>query len=227
MGVNRLHVTGRTSRHKRTDGTSMHLMTVEAEQLEWIKGVAYPADVRYREIIVTGPPCSGKTTLVQRLGGWPEEGYIDLASNHWWHSRVLAFRPREIHFGIPFRGFRNSHTVFDGEWLAARSAIDYGRIQIPPGKGWFLQSDWRKLFVFDFQLPPVDRIYSVRKSRAIDGSHPVDGMLSVVDVEMQLAVYGLLALHFHRCGMRVIVREEFLGMPRMIVDTDQEQGSDG
>ena len=49
--------------------------SVEIDALDWIKGVAYPRDVRFRQIIVTGPPGSGKTSLIQKLGGWPEEGW--------------------------------------------------------------------------------------------------------------------------------------------------------
>jgi hypothetical protein len=200
----------------------MSLSTVDVDDLDWIKGVAYPHGVRYREIVVTGPPCSGKTTLIQKLGGWPEEGCLDLADNHWWHSRILTFRPREVHFAIPFRGFRDSLTVFDRAWLDAPAAIDYGRIQVPPGKSWFLRFNWRKRFLFDFQLPPPELIYTIRTNRASTGSHPIDSTLSETDVERQSIVYEHLALHFQRCGMRVIVRNEFSGMPRMIVDADVE-----
>jgi len=201
-------------------GIVMPLYTVPVEEIDWIKGVAYPRGVRFREIIITGPPSSGKSALVQKLGGWPEEGFIDLARNNWWHSRILTFRPREVHFGIPFMGARESLAVFDPAWLAAPAPVDYTRIQIPPGKSWFFQFNWRARFIFDFQLPPVDQLYSVRSNRAAAASHPVDRMLSKQDVERQSAVYELLALHFHHCGMRVIVRTEFAGMPRVITDPD-------
>ena len=199
----------------------MPLSTVEVEEIEWIKGVAYPRGVHFRGIIITGPPSSGKSTLVQKLGGWPEEGYIDLAQDHWWRSRILTFRPREVHFGIPFRGIRESLSVFDPAWLASSALVDFRRIQIPPRKHLFFQFDWRARFIFDFQLPPVQSLYTIRTQRAATPTHPVDKRLSLDVVERQSAVYEQLASHFHRSGMRVIVRTEFGGMPRIIKDTDQ------
>jgi hypothetical protein len=202
----------------------MPLNSVELEEVDWIKGVPVPRGTRFRQIIVTGPPGSGKSSLIQKLGGWPEEGCIDLAQDHWWRSRILSFRPREVHFRLPFKGFRDSHTVVDREWLAAPASIDYVRIQVPPGRIWFFQTNWRSRFVFDFQLPSADRIYSIRKARAVLQSHPVDRGLTKVDVERQCAVYESLAQHFHRCGMRVIVRTDFEGMPRTIIDADDPPG---
>jgi hypothetical protein len=198
----------------------MPLDTVEVEEINWHKGVAYPRGVRFREIIITGPPSSGKSTLVQKLGGWPEEGYIDLAQDHWWRSRILTFRPREVHFGIPFRGVSESLSVFDPAWHATPVLVDFRRIQIPPGKSLFFQFNWRARFVFDFQLPLPEQLYSVRKARAASESHPIDKVLSKEDVERQSTVYEQLAMHFHRCGMRVIVRTDYAGMPRIIIDPD-------
>lgn len=196
----------------------MSLNSVEVEAVDWIKGVAFPHGVRFRQLIVTGPPGSGKSSLIQKLGGWPEEGCIDLAMDHWWRSRMLAFRPREVHFRIPFKGFRDSHTVFDRAWLDAPTPVDYGRIHIPPGRLWFFQSNWKARFAFDFQLLPADRIYTIRMARAAVQSHPVDRTFTKAEIEQQCAIYELLAQHFHRCGMGVIVRTDFEGMPRTIID---------
>ena len=196
----------------------MPLNSVEIETVDWIKGVPVPHGVRFRQILVTGPPGSGKSSLIEKLGGWPEEGCIDLAMEHWWRNRILAFRPREVHFSIPFKGYRDSRTVFDREWLAAPAPVDTGQIKVPPGRIWFFQANWRARFVFDFQLPSPGRIYTIRKARASLQSHPVDKLFTKEEVERQCAVYETLAQHFHNSGMRVYVRNDFEGVPRSIID---------
>ena len=47
---------------------------VPVEELQHIKGVAFPAHLKFRQLLVTGPPGSGKTQLINQVGGWPEEG---------------------------------------------------------------------------------------------------------------------------------------------------------
>ena len=197
----------------------MPLNSVEIETVDWIKGVPVPRGVRFRQILVTGPPGSGKSSLINKLGGWPEEGCIDLAMEHWWRNRILAFRPREVHFSIPFKGYRDSRTVFDREWLASPAPVDTGQIKVPPGRIWFFQANWRTRFVFDFQLPSPGRIYTIRKARALLQSHPVDKLFTKEEVERQCAVYEMLALHFHRSGMQVYFRDDFEAPPRSIIDT--------
>lgn len=199
----------------------MTLTSVELEDITLIKGVPFPAGERFRQIIITGPPGSGKTTLLAKLRGWPEEGYLDLAVPNWWRSPILTFRPREVHFGFPFVGYEESHTVFDREWLEAPAPLDLGRVQIPPAKRWFFNIDWRTRYVFDFQLLPPERLYAVRMARMDKGSHPVDRVLSLEQVRRQVAVYEALALHFHRCGLKVFLRNTFEGRPRRIVDTER------
>jgi hypothetical protein len=129
-----------------------------------------------------------------------------------------------VHFGFPFDGFRESYTVFDREWLDAPTAIDLKRVQIPPAKRRFWNIDWRARYVFDFQLLSPDRIFAIRKARARAGTHPVDARLSIDEVAQQVAVYETLALHFHRCGLQVIVRHTFDGMPRRILDPETAGG---
>ena len=143
----------------------MCLDTVEVQALTSIKGINFAQDVRFRQLIITGPPGSGKSTLVKKLGGWPEEGYLDLAQKHWWRSPVLNLRPREVHCGLPFCGDSNSHAVFDREWIDHPSDLVLERIEIPPRKKYIWSADWRRKYVFDFQLLPPALIYSVRQQR--------------------------------------------------------------
>ncbi len=198
----------------------MRLRSVEVEELTEIRGVLFAKDEKFRQIIVTGPPCSGKTTLMNALKGWPEEGYLDLARKGWWRNPILTYRPREVHFGFPFMGFAESHAVFDREWLRAPTTVDLQRIQIPPKKRWLLDTDWTKKYVFDFQLPPPNLIYNVLITRAKAGTHPVDAHLTEQLVEKQVQAYETVALHFHRSGLRVFVRRSFAGRPRRIVDDE-------
>ncbi len=193
------------------------LLTEEIEDLTEIKGVAFPSSVRFRQILVSGPPGSGKTTLVGKLGGWPEEGYLDLADKRWWQSSALTFRPREVHFGIPFAGHAESLAVFDREWLESRAEINLARIRLPPEKRWFLATDWRAKFAFDFQILPPERLFAVRTERAKKGLHPVDQDLSLEIVTDQVAVYEQLARFLHGHGFAVYVRNDFGGVPRRIV----------
>jgi hypothetical protein len=198
----------------------MNLTTSEVEDIESIKGIPFPAGISFRKIVVTGPPGSGKTMLINKLGGWPEEGYLDLAEAHWWRSRVLAIRPREVHFGIPFSGQKESLTVFENAWLESPTSVDLSRIETPPPKRWLLSIDWYSRFVFDFQLMSAETIYTIRRERARAGTHPTDENLTLEHVQKQVDVYQTLALHFHRNGLQVYVRDAFEGPPKRIVEPD-------
>ena len=140
---------------------------IDVADTRLIKGVLVPSAVSFRQLVVTGPPCSGKSVLVRKLGGWPGEGYVDLAVKKWWQSHIFTFRPREVHFGFPFLGFQESHAVFDQEWLESPADVDFSRVQLPPKKRGIFSADWRNRYAFDFQLPPAEKIFFLSKEDAM------------------------------------------------------------
>lgn len=191
---------------------------VECESLVMIKDVPFPEGERFRDIIVTGPPGSGKTTLVTQLGGWSEEGYLDLAQKNWWRSEVLTFRPREVHFGFPFVGQKVSLAVFEKAWMDSPSRIDFRKVQIPPCKKGFLATDWSSKYVFYFMLPDPEVLYDLRRERAEMETHPVDTDLTLDRVRRQVSTYRDLAEYFHQNGLKVLVREAIQGNPKKFTE---------
>lgn len=196
------------------------LPTQPVERLQHFKGLDFPSDIRFRQILVTGPPGAGKSTLIVRLGGWSEEGYLDLARKHWWRSEILAVRPREIHLGIPFLGLNNAVSVFDAEFLGRDPLppVDVARIVLPPRKRFIFSVDWYRRYAFEFLLPPADRVFQRRSERATHCTHPVDADLSLEICVAQLTVFRRVAEHLHQKGFYVYLREGMDDRPRRFID---------
>ncbi len=188
--------------------------------LQIFKGISFPGDIRFRQILVTGPPGAGKSTLIMRLGGWSEEGYLDLGRKHWWRSEILAVRPREIHIGLPFVGLDEAVSVFDAQFLDRDPLpqVDFDRIMLPPRKRFIFTVDWYRRYVFEFLLPPAELVFERRQVRARHSTHPVDAQLSLAICASQREIFRQLAVFMHAQGFQVYVREGIENPPLHFVE---------
>ena len=191
------------------------------EDVQTIKGLVFPAHLTFRQLLITGPPGAGKSTLIVKLGGWSEEGYIDLSLNKWWSAQSLSLRPREIHLGIPIKGLAEVHAVFEQEWLThdQRTDVDFKRIALPPEKKYFFSVDWHRRYVFEFILPKAEQLFEQRIKRAEKRTHHVDANLTKNTVEDQLDVYRQVAMYLNKHGIFTYVREGSDGIPMQLIES--------
>ena len=131
------------------------------------KGVPHPAKMNRDSWIVVGPPGSGKSHLIQKIGGYSGEVAIDISEKKWWGVEPLTHRPREIHFALPFQGQSEPITVYDERFKGERELpeLDFERIRLPQKKKFILAPDWQARFVFDFILPPPAWLFETRRAR--------------------------------------------------------------
>lgn len=190
-------------------------------KLRNIRGVPFDRALKFNQILVTGPPASGKSTLVRGIGGWPEEGYIDLSTTGWWRAPNLVLRPREVHLGLPFVGRRAALSLFHEDWLAhwRELKLDVPRILVPPAPRHFLSVNWRARFAFEFLLPPAEVLIRRTQERAGLGTHPLDQRLGPQQMRRQLEILTQVALHLHRQGMNIYIRTAASASPARIIDT--------
>jgi hypothetical protein len=196
------------------------LATEPYSEIQLIKGVPFPAFVKFRQLLITGPPGAGKTTMILKIGGWSEEGYLDLSQKRWWTNQSLAIRPREIHLGFPFRGFDKGLAVFDKEWVDSEPhpVLDLERVLIPPPKRHLFSVNWRERYVFEFVLPTPEMIYEQRTKRSRRGTHPVDKQLSLPLIQDQVEVFRRTALYLIQHRVRLYIRRGTEAPPERILE---------
>lgn len=197
----------------------LHKKLKPIKEIQRIRGIDLPVGLEFRQLVVTGPPGAGKTYYINQIRGWPNEGYLDLTRKGWWRDQTLIYRPREVHLGLPYKGFRESMTVFDQEWLDMPSdalVLEFQRIRIPPGGHGFFGSNWQDRYIFEFIIPEARQIYEQRRKRQAEGYFPVDVDLSMDMVIRQVEAYSDVALYLHRAGLNVYIRRDIEQPPMLI-----------
>ncbi len=190
------------------------------KELQTIRGIDLPIGLEFLQLVVTGPPGAGKSYYIEQICGWPNEGYLDLTQKGWWKDQSLVYRPREVHLGLPFIGFKEALTVFDKEWLISSTPLELelNRIRIPPQKENFLQTDWQDRYIFEFLIPSPSTVYQQRLDRQSEGYFPVDDNLNPEMVRQQVSVYREVALYLHRAGLNVYIRKSLDKPPMWIAE---------
>ncbi|MEA3410784.1 MAG: serine/threonine protein phosphatase [Pseudomonadota bacterium] len=172
-------------------------------------GISYPAKMKFGSWIVAGPPGSGKSWLIDRIGGYPGEVGIDISQDKWWTVEPLTHRPRELHFAFPFKGLKDALSVYDEPWRGRSEfpELDFDRIRIPKKKKFVLAPNWRARFVFDFILPPPTWLFENRKRRLSSGDvRLVDMGLTQEWIAWQVHIHWQVAWFFHQSGLQVMLR---------------------
>jgi hypothetical protein len=190
------------------------------KELQNIRGIELPIGLEFLQLVVTGPPGAGKSYYIEQIRGWPNEGYLDLTQKGWWKDQSLIYRPREVHLGLPFHGYKESLTVFDKECVHSSIPLEleHSRIIIPPPKKNFLQTNWQDRYIFEFLIPSPSTIYQQRLDRQSQGYFPVDDKLTLEMVKQQVAVYREVALYLHRAGINVYIRKSLDKPPMRIAE---------
>ncbi len=189
-----------------------------------IKGIPFAQEIKFRQLLITGPPGSGKSTMGTRLGGWPQEGYIDLSLKGWWKTRPMAVRPREVHLGFPFVKRDVALVVFEKDWLTDwdQLELDMERIELPPVRKFLFTVDWRAKFVFEFLLPDPQTILEFRQQRAKSGTHQVDVDLQLEQIKRQVEIFAEVAAFLHYNEFIVHIRDKIENQPCRITDNSDD-----